>query len=254
MKPTSSTKTRWALPLIVLVLIVVCCANRFTGDDDGDVTAGPPATVAPTATAGVLARIGTPEATTTPGNEDCVARGAGSAAVAYFGEDAREWCEISPDWDFGVTVARFDRCAAKARKHRVAAATYRSVCRYDDTRRWSTPNESRGRSDSRPSSPTEPARRRTAEPARTRTKPARPHVKTARPHVEVTHPRVEPTPPPVEPTPSYEEPATDPVQPDGASGDQGGDGTWGGSGHAGCTWVNSYYRKDGTHVSGYYRC
>ena len=24
--------------------------------------------------------------------------------------------------------------------------------------------------------------------------------------------------------------------------------------HAGCTWVDSYYRKDGTYVRGYYRC
>ena len=40
--------------------------------------------------------------------------------------------------------------------------------------------------------------------------------------------------------PDYDEPLDDPDLSDDP--------------HAGCTWVDSYYRKDGTHVSGYYRC
>jgi hypothetical protein len=40
----------------------------------------------------------------------------------------------------------------------------------------------------------------------------------------------------------------------GDTGDTGGGGYDEGDGHSGCTWVNSYYRKDGTHVRGYWRC
>lgn len=41
----------------------------------------------------------------------------------------------------------------------------------------------------------------------------------------------------------------------GSSGGSSGGSSWGGSGGGtNCTWVNSYTRRDGTRVSGYYRC
>jgi hypothetical protein len=63
--------------------------------------------------------------------------------------------------------------------------------------------------------------------------------------------------------PNYDPYPDDTSDSDAGEADDGNDNTGGdtvgggydeGDAHSGCTWVNSYFRKDGTHVRGYWRC
>jgi hypothetical protein len=272
-----------------LVILLLCCGGGLLsrGDDEDEATGAPhrprvaasgiatPVTSGPT-TEPYPGWSSEPEATPTPAptveaaEAACVTRSAASAATVRFGEDQSGVCAFVPDYDFGVSARNYDGCVRRSRRHHVERYVYEVTCRYDHGYAWSGNDEpDRAATRSVPGNdrtrgvghhdrtPVVPHRDRTL-PHRDRTPavPARTHTHTpAAPDYGYT-----PAAPEYDyATPAVPETGSGPA----ATGDGGSRSSSssvpdvpgvGGVSSGGCTWVNSYYRRDGTHVSGYYRC
>lgn len=189
---------------------------------------GPPTTVPDPSASSEPQDTPPPTSTTDTRRAACVTRSERSAAAVHFDEDYSDICAYVPDYDFGVSAKKYHRCVRKAQEYHVKSYMYESTCRYDHTYRWSD----------------------TDDPDYMYAPDAPDYTyKTAVPDYDY-----DPGDSDHSYTPNVPDHDYDPGEADNGSGIPSDDVDLSDDLHAGCTWVNSYHRKDGTYVRGHYRC
>jgi hypothetical protein len=244
-RPKTGTKRRWWAAAAVTTTMLALCGSCLGNADADEPATGPapqaatPQTVVTTLPATVT-ESPTSEPSETPSESpssspaatldavgDCLRRGRLSAEVKYFGDDPTEYCNLLPSYDFGITVKQYDGCVRKARTFHVTKTSYQSTCRYNHTYQWTKYDDP------------------TYDPyADDDTDDSYNDGDTGEADDGYDY--------------GNDDTGSDDTSGDtdtGSGGDTVDDGSGSGSDpHAGCTWVDDYYRKNGNHVRGYWRC
>ncbi|MFI7544451.1 hypothetical protein [Actinoplanes sp. NPDC049599] len=170
---------------------------------------------------------GTPTPTADAEEAACVTRSERSAAMVHFDEDYSNICSYVPDYDFGVSAKNYDRCVKRSRTYHVKRYMYESTCRYDHTYKWTETDDP-----DHAYTPDVPDNNYDSNRSYTPNIPDRDYS-------------------PAVPDYDYD---PDLGETDNGSGTPSDGLDVNDDPHSGCTWVNSYHRKDGTYVRGHYRC